>query len=121
MEWHLSADCDWAVPRAGWLVVSGAPAWLTRQGDWADHVLPPGGVLVVAAGDRVRLGPWQTDGGPAPRVVYVAAQRVDWRFWRALASALWRRLALGLRAGAGALSSLARSAESMASRAQGCN
>ena len=30
MEWHLRERQAWEVSQAGWLVVAGEPAWLTR-------------------------------------------------------------------------------------------
>lgn len=119
MEWRLSEVQAWSAPQAGWLVVSGGRAWLTRRGDMQDHVLASGGVLVVQAGDALTLGPWDREG--APRLVFVAAQQAAGRRltlaplrWLLLPlSALARALGLGLLA-------LARSAEAMASRTHGC-
>lgn len=118
MEWHLRVDQEWQAPRAGWLVVSAGTAWLTRQRDCDDHVLSAGSSLPVHPGDRVRLGPWQP-GAAAPRVVFVAAQSVSVRRLRGAVLGARRGLVLALRGLAGVFGALARSADAMASRAQG--
>lgn len=106
MEWHLRERQAWDVTQAGWLVAAGEAAWLTREGDEADHVLARGAVLAVAPGERVHLGPWAA--GSRPRVVFVPAQP-----GRRLAVPAWRR-------GLEAASAWARSALARASRPQGC-
>jgi Protein of unknown function (DUF2917) len=128
MRWHLHDDQDWAAPGAGWLVVDHAPVWLTRHGEWADHVLWPGQRLAVAPGDQLRLGAW---GAPADgqrlaaSLRFEAAQALPVGVRRLVflgggAAGLWRRAAEGLRAASACLAALARSAEARASRAQGC-
>lgn len=113
MEWHLTQRQSWDVTQSGWLVVAGEPAWITREGDEDDHVLERGGVLCVAPGERVHLGPWQD--GQRPRVVFVPETR------RAGAApvAAWRRAVVGLPALA-TFAAWARSAADKPSRPQGC-
>lgn len=105
MEWHLRERQAWEVSQAGWLVVAGEPAWLTREGDEDDHVLSRGGVLPVRAGERIHLGPWAE--GSRPRVVFVPDQPA-----RRRPEPAWRR-------GFGSAAAWARSALARASRAHG--
>ncbi len=89
-------------------VLSGR-VWLTRRGDLDDHVLEAGQRIVLEPADGVVVEPWQR-GRPA---------LVGWR--PRAAAPLQRRLAArGLRALETGLLALARSAASMARRAQGC-
>jgi Protein of unknown function (DUF2917) len=128
MRWHLHDDQDWAAPGAGWLVVDHAPVWLTRHGEWADHVLWPGQRLAVARGDQLRLGAWSAPAGGqrlAPALRFEAAQALPFgvgrlAFLGGAAALLWRRAAEVLRVASACLAALARSAEARASRAQGC-
>jgi hypothetical protein len=106
---------------AAYLSPASGTLWVTREGDPDDHVLQPGQRLAVARGDRLTLGPWQRD-QPAlwdwtPRET---APRYRWRFVRDGVAAVFGATARGLRAGADALAALARSAASIARRAQGC-
>ena len=133
--------------RAGWLWVDHGRVWITRDGDSADHVLAAGGALRLARGEQVLAEPWRAGdaaglrwalagmaqasaglpasglstpagagfGTPTPGVPSQALGGVP----RPLAGAAWRVVALGLRAAAGRLAFAARSAEAMASRAQG--
>lgn len=129
MRWHLHDDQDWAAPGAGWLVVDHAPVWLTRHGEWADHVLWPGQRLAVARGDQLRLGAWgEAAGGqrlaaslrfePAAQALPGVGGRLA--FLGTAAAVVWRRAAEGLRLASACLAAWARSAEARASRAQGC-
>lgn len=128
MRWHLHDDQDWAAPGAGWLVVDHAPVWLTRHGEWADHVLWPGQRLAVARGDQLRLGAWgEAAGGQrlAASLRFESAQDSPVGVGRlvflgAFVAGLWRRAAEALRVASACLAALARSAEARASRAQGC-
>lgn len=91
--------------------------WVTRDHDPQDHVLRQGACLALRRGDWVTLEAWQ-HGAPSawglqPRP---CRQGLTARF---LAVGL-AALAVRVRGLAGSLLALARSAEAMASRAQGC-
>lgn len=137
---RLQAGC------AGWLWVDGGAVWVTRQGEGVDHVLSGDEALYLGRGDQVVAEPWRTgqavglrwaraadaqalvalrraEGAAALRParssgVFVAgAAAATGRPW---GDAAWRTLAAGLRGLAGRLAAAARSADAMASRAQGC-
>lgn len=122
MEIEVCAARRWVVDQDGWLQVSQGRVWLTRDHDAADHVLAAGQSLWLWRGDRLTLEPWVAGeparlqarpvGEPAPMH---ADQAGDLR-WRDLGL---RGAALAARGLAGGLLALARSAEAMASRAQG--
>jgi hypothetical protein len=112
--------------RAGWLAVQRGQVWLTRDGGGDDHVLQRGEQFWLQAGDSLVIEPWRSEasaqlgwllGAPAAR----GAQAPGLRRLPAagLADAGWRGLAAVLRGVAGRLLAAARSAEAMASRAQG--
>lgn len=61
MEWHLLKAQPWQVAQDGWLVAQGSWAWVTRQGDADDHVLAPGALMPVRAGEQLWLGPWTSE------------------------------------------------------------
>lgn len=91
--------------------------WVTRDHDPQDHVLREGACLALRRGDWVTLEAWQ-HGAPSawglqPRL---CRQGLTARFLAVVLAALAVRVR-GLAAG---LLALARSAEAMASRAQGC-
>ena len=48
----------WRVRRSGVLCVQGGALWLTRPGDCADHVLPAGTAVPLAAGERITVSAW---------------------------------------------------------------
>lgn len=138
---YLAGLLRFQARRAGWIWVEAGAVWLTRQGDAADHVLAADDRLWLGAGEQWLAEPWRA--GEAVRLAWstdaVAAPQPGWRGLRAtpglanlpvvagLASALvdaaWgvarATAARGLRAVAGRLAAAARSAEAMASRAQG--
>ena len=58
MEWHLLKAQPWQADHDGWLVAQGSWAWVTREGEPDDHVLQPGALLPVRAGEQLWLGPW---------------------------------------------------------------
>lgn len=106
--------------QAGWLVVQQGRAWITRDGDPDDHVLAAGQGVWLPAGAAAVIEPWHA-GHPV---------RLDWQWAGApgqrgarrglgVADRAWLVLAEVLRATAGRLLAAARSAEAMASRAQG--
>lgn len=131
---------------AGWLWVDSGAVWITRQGEGVDHVLSAAEALYLGRGDQVVAEPWHTgqavelrwaqaadsqalaalrraEGAAALRParssgVFVAggAATGGWPW----GDAAWRALAAGLRGLAGRLAAAARSADAMASRAQGC-
>ena len=131
--------------RAGWIRVEAGAVWLTCQGDAADHVLAAGDRLWLGAGVQMLAEPWRA--GEAVRLAWstgaAAVPQPGRRGLRAmpgraavpglagpaspLLDAVWggawgaarTTAARGLRAVAGRLAAAARSAEAMASRAQG--
>lgn len=46
------------VAQDGWMVVRGASAWITRDGEASDYVLDAGERLAVWAGDALVIEPW---------------------------------------------------------------
>jgi len=107
-------------PEAAWLVAVGDRLWVTRGGDWQDHVLEPGERLRVQRGDDLVLSGFDREGA------------VAWQ-WQPLPTLAWRQVmrrrvvgtafdaaARGLRGLAGGFAALARSAADIACRAQGC-
>jgi Protein of unknown function (DUF2917) len=93
------------VTEPAWLTAVGARLWVTREGDPADHVLAPGERLALARGERVILGSWDSE-QPAQGL---------WRPASAVRPAGYRFFDRA----AGLFAALARSAASIASRAQG--
>ncbi len=107
------------VTEPAWLTALAGAVWVTRRGHLDDHVLQPGERVALARGDQVTVS--------ALHANQVALW--DWSF--APSRSPQRRVrdavALGfgvaarvLERGAGGLAALARSAASMACRAQGC-
>lgn len=106
--------------RAGWLVVQQGRAWITRDGDPDDHVLAEGDGVWVPAGTGLVVEPWQP--GRLARLDWQLPLGADQRGARrraGVAERAWLGLAGALRTAAGRLLAAARSAEAMASRAQG--
>jgi Protein of unknown function (DUF2917) len=107
------------VTEPAWLTALAGSVWVTRRGDPDDYVLQPGQHLALSRGEQVTVSALDA-GQPA---------QWDWRF--APARSPQRRVRDGValafdgaarvleRAAAG-LAALARSAASMACRAQGC-
>ena len=50
--------------KAGWLTVDIGQVWLTRSGDFSDHVLASGERLYLGRGEQVLVEPWRA-GAPA--------------------------------------------------------
>ena len=108
-------------------VISGA-VWLTRRTDLQDHVLAAGERLPIAAADAVVVEPWQRDQSavlrwqphrrPATQALRGLARRAAAPVLRGVAFAA-EGVAKALRRVEAGLAALARSAASMASRAQG--
>lgn len=105
----------WVASDAGWVTVQAGRAWLTRDGDFDDHVLTTGERLWLRRGDVLTAEAWQP-GEPA------------WLVWRpepgqaflaSLTALAAGGLARGARGLAGGLLALARNAEASACRAQG--
>ena len=108
---------------AGWLAVCRGPVWITRDGGGDDHVLDAGERLWLGRGEAVVVEPWQAGGSArlhwlqaAPQAQAVGAQARGGLRWPAAAL---RGTAWALRGLAGRLLLAARSAERIASRAQG--
>ena len=55
---RLQARC------AGWLTVDSGQVWVTRNGDFSDHVLAGGDRLYLGRGEQVLAEPWRA-GKPA--------------------------------------------------------
>ena len=55
---RLQARC------AGWLTVDSGQVWVTRNGDFSDHVLASGERLYLGRGEQVLAEPWRA-GQPA--------------------------------------------------------
>lgn len=108
----LVTEPAWLMPRAGCL-------WVTRQGDLNDYVLGAGQRLALTRGDRVSVGAWSAS-EPAlwDWTPMQPAQR--YRLAREVAGLAFDATARVLRGAAEGLAALARSAASMACRAQGC-
>lgn len=94
----------WVAHDAGWVTVQAGRAWLTRDGDFDDHVLATGERLWLRRGDVLTAEAWQP-GDPV------------WLVWRPEPDQAWPLPFLG--GLAGGLLALARSAEASACRAQG--
>lgn len=122
----------WGEPKridagAGEIEVKSGRVWITRRDDLDDHVLATGESLTLSAGDGAVVEAWRH--GERAAIVWRPAPQ---RFALAVlprAGAAWglRAVAAGadffaavLRRGAAGLSALARTAASMARRAQGC-
>lgn len=123
----------WGEPKrigagSGEIEVKSGRVWVTRRDDLDDHVLAAGERLLLLAGDAAVVEAWRQ--GERAVIVWRAAARQRLAL-AALprASAAWGLrgvasvadfFAAVLRRVAAGLSALARSAASMASRAQGC-
>lgn len=128
---HLAGALRLQAHRAGWLTVQRGQVWLTRDGGGDDHVLARGEQFWLQPGDSVVIEPWRVDGTAqmgwllgSEAMVQVPALRRGRRaattgLAEGVAGAGLRGLAAVLRAAAGRLLAAARSAEAMASRAQG--
>lgn len=109
---------------AGWILVETGRVWLTRDGGGIDHVLSPGERLWLGRGEYVVIEPWQRSMAASLRwatgAELAAPAQPRRALGLALVGALARGLAGALRAAGGRLLLAARSAETMANRAQGC-
>lgn len=110
----------WVARADGSVTVQAGRAWLTRDGDLADHVLGTGDRLVLREGDVLTAEAWRAD--EPTWLVWRPEPAQPWldRFWRAGVAAVAEALARGARGLAGGLLALARNAEARAWRAQGC-
>lgn len=111
--------------QGGWLAVEQGQVWITLDGGGLDHVLGSGERFWLAAGQGIVAEPWRAGEAvrlgwrqPSERPVPRPAQRLGARR-PGLVEAGWRGVAVALRAAAGRLLAAARSADVMASRAQG--
>jgi len=110
---HYEQPLRWQARQSGYLSVTAGVLWLTRDGEPDDHVLQARDGLRVRAGDQLTLSAWHR--GTTAGLRYVPDR--DRGGLAALVAALAARGLRGL--GEGALA-LARSADAMARRAQGC-
>ncbi len=111
--------------RGGELSVVRGRVWLTRRGDLDDHVLDAGQSILLQSADAVVVEQWRAAepalvgwyprAGPA-----LAAPRGAVAYALRLVALAAVGVARGLRAAEGRFEALARSAASMARRAQGC-
>lgn len=108
----LVTEPAWLMPRAGSL-------WVTREGDLHDYVLGAGERLALTRGDRVAVGAWKA-GEPALWDWTPMQPARRYRLVRVAAGLAFDAAARVLRGAADGLAALARSAASMACRAQGC-
>ena len=109
----------WVPRRATRVEVERGRLWVTREGDPDDRVLAAGQSLTVAAGERLWVGPWQRE-DDAPQWRRVALPVPRYAFLRARVAAAFGLAARALRGLAAGFDALARSAASIARRAQGC-
>ena len=110
----------------GWLSVVEGRVWITRDGGGLDHVLERGERFWLAPGQGVVAEAWSAaDGAQMAWALHgqAGAQEPARRFAArpagGVAEAGWRGVAALLRGAAGRLLAAARSADAMASRAQG--
>lgn len=110
----------------GWLSVVDGRVWITHDGGGLDHVLERGERFWLAPGQGVVAEPWRAADGvqlawalPGEARVQDPVRRLAARPADSVAGAAWRGVAALLRAAAGRLLAAARSADDMASRAQG--
>ncbi len=61
---HLAGVLRLQAQKAGWLTVDRGQVWLTRPGDFIDHVLASGERLYLGRGEQVLAEPWRA-GVPA--------------------------------------------------------
>lgn len=131
---HLQGVLQLQARHAGWLRVDSGRVWITRSGDAGDHVLAGGEAIALNRGQALLLEPWRV--GEAASLRWdvgrgaasgdqpvdrppVLRRRPAAGPWRNAAGAAWLAWARALRGAAGRLAAAARSAEAMASRAQG--
>jgi hypothetical protein len=112
--------------RAGELSVVRGRVWVTREGDLDDHVLEAGQTMLLRSAAAVVVEQWRASESavvewyPRPAAPLAAAPRGAAAYaLRGLALAA-DAVARGLRGVEGRFEALARSAASMAKRAQGC-
>jgi hypothetical protein len=108
----LVVEPAWLMPQRGCL-------WVTREGDLNDYVLHAGQRLALARGDRVAVGAWDAH-EPALWDWTPMRPASRYRLLRDAVGAGFDFTARALRGAADGLAALARSAASMACRAQGC-
>jgi hypothetical protein len=61
MEAYLEQTRRWVPARSGSLRAVQGRLWLTRDGEWDDHLLLPGQSIALRGGQAVTAGPWQDD------------------------------------------------------------
>jgi hypothetical protein len=106
------------MPADGTIAVTQGCVWLTRHGDWQDHVVSAGHSIALSRGDQVVMESWRRD---APALWdWRPAQVGPWSRRKHYRALVLHAVARFLGAGAAALAALARNAAAMASRAQGC-
>jgi hypothetical protein len=107
------------VTEPAWLTALAGCVWVTRHDDLNDYVLQPGERLVLARGDEVTVSPLHAN-HPARWDWTLAPARSPQRRVRDAVGLGFGFAARVLERGAAGLAALARSAASMACRAQGC-
>lgn len=108
----------------GWLAVQEGRVWITRDGGGLDHVLQPGERFWLREGDALVIEPWRRGelaclGWQLPVAETVQRLAPRARADAGFSGAAWGAVARALRGAAGRLLAAARSADAMASRAQG--
>jgi hypothetical protein len=107
------------VTEPAWLTALAGSVWVTRRGDPDDYVLQPGERLALSRGEQVTVSALDAD-KPALWDWRFAPARSPQRRVRELAALVFDGAARGLERAAAGFAALARSAASMACRAQGC-
>jgi Protein of unknown function (DUF2917) len=107
------------VTEPAWLTALAGSVWVTRSGDLDDYVLQPGERLALSRGEQVTVSAFDA-GQPALWDWRFAPSRSPQRRVRDVVASGFVFAARVLERGATGLAALARSAASMASRAQGC-
>jgi hypothetical protein len=107
------------ITEPAWLTAFGGRLWVTRDGDLNDYVLEPGQRVAVGRGDQVTVGAW-APGEPTRWTWTPATEPPRYGFLRTGVALAFGAAARALRGAADGFAALARSAASIAKRAQGC-
>jgi hypothetical protein len=76
MEAYLEQSRRWVPGRASRVRAVQGRVWVTRDGEWDDHLLLPGQVMDLPAGRAVTVGPWEAD--EAVRLQVCAVDAASW-------------------------------------------
>jgi hypothetical protein len=107
------------ITEPAWLTAFGGRLWVTRDGDLNDYVLEPGQRVAVGRGDQVTVGAW-SPGEPTRWTWTPATEPPRYGFLRTGVALAFGAAARALRGAADGFAALARTAASIARRAQGC-